>query len=38
MKYSLAGQETKRLKFRLLNIEDFDDWVNLFKGKNVDKF
>jgi ribosomal-protein-alanine N-acetyltransferase len=38
MKYSLAGQETKRLKFRLLNIEDFDDWVNLFKGKNVAKF
>jgi ribosomal-protein-alanine N-acetyltransferase len=38
MKYSLEGKETERLKFRLLKSEDFDDWLNLFKGKNVAKF
>ena len=38
MKYSLEGKETERLKFRLLKFEDFDDWINLFKGKNVAKF
>ena len=38
MKYSLEGKETERLKFRLLKLEDFDDWINLFKGKNVAKF
>jgi hypothetical protein len=38
MKYSLAGEETERLKFRLLKSEDFDDWLNLFKGKDVAKF
>ena len=38
MKYSLEGKETERLKFRLLKLEDFNDWINLFKGKNVAKF
>lgn len=38
MKYSLEGKETERLKLRLLKLEDFDDWINLFKGKNVAKF
>jgi [ribosomal protein S5]-alanine N-acetyltransferase len=38
MKYSLEGKETERLKFRLLKSEDFDDWLNLFKVKNVAKF
>ena len=38
MKYSLKGVETERLKFRLLKLEDFDDWIHLFKEKNVAKF
>ncbi len=38
MKYSLAGQETERLKFRLLRPDDFQDWMALFKGKDVAKF
>ena len=38
MKYSLRGEETSRLKFRLLKSEDFDTWINLFKGENVAKF
>ena len=38
MKYLLTGQETKRLKFRLLKPEDFDTWVALFEAKNVAKF
>ncbi len=38
MKYSLEGEETKRLKFRLLKSDDFDVWMNLFKGDNVAKF
>ena len=38
MKYILTGQETERLKFRLLKPEDFDDWVPLFKAKNVAKY
>jgi len=35
MKYLLTGQETERLKFRLLEPEDFDVWVNLFKAENI---
>lgn len=35
MKYLLTGQETERLKFRLLEPEDFDEWMNLFKAKNI---
>jgi len=38
MKYLLAGQETERLKFRLLKLEDFDSWVDLFKENNVAKY
>jgi hypothetical protein len=29
MKYTLEGQETERLKFRLLNVADFDAWIEL---------
>ncbi|MDB4292803.1 GNAT family N-acetyltransferase [Maribacter sp.] len=38
MKYLLTGQETERLKFRLLKSEDFDSWVGLFKANNVAKY
>ena len=38
MKYSLEGEETERLIFRLLKLEDFDTWVDLFKRNNVAKF
>jgi RimJ/RimL family protein N-acetyltransferase len=35
MKYLLTGQETERLKFRLLEPEDFDEWMKLFKAENI---
>lgn len=35
MKYLLSGQETERLKFRLLEQEDFEEWVNLFNAENI---
>ena len=38
MKYLLTGQETERLKFRLLKLEDFDTWIGLFKVKNIAKY
>ncbi|MES2812774.1 MAG: GNAT family N-acetyltransferase [Bacteroidota bacterium] len=38
MKYTLEGQETERLKFRLLNIEDFDVWIELFEDMEVCEF
>jgi RimJ/RimL family protein N-acetyltransferase len=38
MKYLLTGHETARLKFRLLQTDDFNEWKSLFKGKNVAKF
>jgi len=38
MKYLLTGQETERLKFRLLKPEDFNCWMDLFKAKNVTKY
>ena len=38
MKYLLTGQETERLKFRLMESEDFDAWVDLFKAKNVAEY
>ncbi|WP_395066118.1 GNAT family N-acetyltransferase [Flavobacterium sp.] len=38
MKYTLEGQETERLKFRLLNIDDFDDCIELFKDIKVCRF
>ncbi len=31
MKYLLTGEETDRLKFRLLEQDDFGVWINLFK-------
>ena len=37
MKYTLNGQETNRLKFRLLNDDDFDVWVKLFEDIEVSK-
>ena len=38
MKYLLEGEETDRLKFRLLQIEDFKDWMPLFGVEEVAKF
>lgn len=38
MKYLLTGLETERLRLRLLEWEDFDIWINLFKADNVAKF
>ncbi len=38
MKYLLTGQETERLKFRLLESKDFDAWLDLFKAKNIAKY
>jgi ribosomal-protein-alanine N-acetyltransferase len=38
MKYTLEGQETERLKFRLLKSEDFDDCIKLFKDIEVCRF
>ena len=38
MKYTLEGQETERLKFRLLNIEDFESWIELFEDFEVCRF
>lgn len=38
MKYTLEGQETERLKFRLLTIEDFDVWIELFENIEVCRF
>jgi len=38
MKYLLTGQETERLKFRLLKPEDFNSWVDLFKTNNVAEY
>ncbi|CAM4448380.1 GNAT family N-acetyltransferase [Flavobacterium terrigena] len=38
MKYTLEGQETERLKFRLLNIEDFDIWIELFEDIEICEF
>lgn len=32
MKYTLQGQETQRLKFRLVEDSDYDTWINLFRG------
>jgi len=38
MKYLLTGQQTKRLKFRLLKQDDFDTWIDLFKADNVGEY
>ncbi len=38
MKYLLDGQETKRLKFRLVQPDDFDTWISLFRDSNAGDF
>ena len=38
MNYLLTHQETQRLKFRLLKPEDFNEWVHLFKAKDIALF
>lgn len=38
MKYLLQGQETERLKFRLLEKTDFEDWLPLFQVEKVAEF
>lgn len=38
MKFLLEGQESERLKFRLLEAKDFETWLKLFKGTNVANF
>lgn len=38
MKYTLEEQETERLKFRLLNIADFDVCIKLFEDIEVCRF
>ncbi|UTW66508.1 GNAT family N-acetyltransferase [bacterium SCSIO 12643] len=38
MKYLLTNEETARLKFRLLEESDFDNWEPLFREKNVATF
>lgn len=38
MRYVLDGQETERLKFRLLNQNDFDTWLELFRKPGVSRF
>lgn len=35
MKYLLIGEETQRLKFRLVQPEDFNSWINLFHSKDI---
>lgn len=35
MKYLLDGEETERLKSKLLKKEDFDTWIHLFKAKEA---
>jgi RimJ/RimL family protein N-acetyltransferase len=37
MKYTLKGQETERLKFRLLEDSDFKEWTELFNDMEVSK-
>ncbi len=38
MKYLLTHKETERLRFRLLEAGDFNEWVHLFKVDNVAKY
>ncbi|GJM27743.1 MAG: acetyltransferase [Cyclobacteriaceae bacterium] len=38
MKYLLEGQETARLKFRLLKQSDFNKWVEFFKNSDAARF
>lgn len=38
MKFVLQGQESERLKYRLLEPSDFETWLKLFDGTNVAQF
>ncbi|MFT6850981.1 MAG: ribosomal-protein-alanine N-acetyltransferase [Sphingobacteriales bacterium] len=38
MNFLLTDQETNRLKFRILTMQDFETWLPLFKEKDVAKF
>jgi RimJ/RimL family protein N-acetyltransferase len=38
MKYLLEGAETERLKFRLLQQEDYAEWIQLFRAGGVSRF
>lgn len=38
MKYLLDGQETDRLRFRLLQESDFDSWIDLFRDPTAGGF
>jgi ribosomal-protein-alanine N-acetyltransferase len=38
MKYLLIGEESERLKFRLLHQDDFDTWLPFFEDKSVAPF
>lgn len=38
MRYLLTGEETERLKFRLLKESDFEAWLPLFENKDVARF
>jgi [ribosomal protein S5]-alanine N-acetyltransferase len=38
MKYLLTGEETRRLRFRLLHENDFENWLPLFRTQEAEKF
>jgi len=38
MKYLLTREKTERLEFRLLQADDFDSWLELFKTANIAKY
>ncbi len=38
MKYLLTGEETERLKFRLLEESDYGEWIHLFSGTEAARF
>jgi RimJ/RimL family protein N-acetyltransferase len=38
MKYMLVGEQTERLRFRMLLENDFDTWIDLFKKDGVGNF
>ncbi len=38
MNYLLTGEETDRLRFRMLEESDYDEWMNLFVGTDAARF
>ncbi len=38
MKYVLDGQETERLRFRLLKESDYDSWLPFFANTDIYRF